>query len=201
MSKTVNCPVSATMTSIVTALDNCPNEFAQIQKLIFWRQGTHLNAVASAISATVWTAHLAATGDAKALVSPLLTCVIPPSEVRETGSGNEVINGIPRNIGSNPVKAEGVIWETDQSVITALKAIKDEYLEVLFVNESGQLGYRLNGVTVCGFKIKSLWISDMATGSFADGTKNTYSFYLEPNWSDAFRVTAATSFLLDSINS
>jgi hypothetical protein len=201
MSKTVTCPVAATMTSIVTSLTECPNEFGQIQKLIFWRHDSHLDAVASAISATVWTAHLAATGAAKALVSPMLTCIIPPSEPREAGSGNEVINGIPKNIGSNPVKAEGTIWELDQDTITAMKAIKDEYLDVMFVNEAGQLGYKLDGVTVKGFPIHSLWISDMGAGSFSDGTKNVFSFYVEPNWSDVFRVTAATSFLLTSVNS
>jgi hypothetical protein len=201
MSKTVTCPAVATITSVVTAIDNCPNEFGQIQKLIFWRRGSGLNVVASAISATVWTARLAATGDNKALVSPMLTCVIPQSEAREAGSGNEVLNGIPNNIGSNPVKAEGTIWETDQVTITLLKAIKDEYLDVMFVNEAGQLGYKISGLTVKGFPIKSLWISDMAVGSFSDGTKNAFSFYLEPNWSDSFRVTTATSFLLNSVNS
>ena len=201
MSKTVTCPVVATMASVITAIDECPNEFGQIQKLIFWRRGADMDAVASATNATVWTARLAATGDAKALVSPILTVNIPPSEVREAGSGNEVPHGIPRNIGSNPVKVEGRVWENDQDTITALKAIKDEYLDVMFINEAGQLGYKLSGSTVKGFPIHSLWISDMATGSFTDGTYNLISFYLEPNWSDSFRVTAATSFLLDSVNS
>lgn len=201
MGKTVTCPVVATMASVVTSITGCPNEFGQIQKLIFWRRGEALTAVASAINSTAWTSRLAATGDTKALVSPMCTCIIPPSEVREAGSGNEVVNGIPRNIGSNAVKVEGRIWENDQDTIAALKAIKDEYLDVMFVNESGQLGYRLNGSTVMGFKIHSLWISDMATGSFADGTYNLLSFYLEPNWSDDFRVSTATTFLLDSVNS
>jgi hypothetical protein len=201
MSKTVLCPAVATITSVVTSLDPCPNEFGQIQKLIFWRRSEHLDAVASAISATVWTAHLAATGDRKALVSPMLTLNIPASEVREAGSGNEVLNGIPVNIGSGPVKVEGRIWELDQATITLLKAIKGEYLDVMFVNEAGQLGYNLSGATVRGFPITSLWISDMAAGSFTDGTYNQFSFYLDPNWSNSFRVTTATTFLLDAVNS
>ena len=201
MSKTVTCPVVATMGSVVTSLTDCPNEFGQIQKLVFWRRGQSLDAAASAVSATVWTAYLAATGDTKMLVSPLCTAVIPPSEVREVGSGNEVLHGIPRNIGSQPSKVEGRIWQTDQDTITALKAIKDEYLSVMFINESGQLMYRLDDSAVKGFNIHSLWISDMATGSFSDGTYNLFSFFLEPNWSDYARVTAATTFLLDAVNS
>lgn len=199
--RTVTCPAVATLASVVTSITDCPTEFGQIQKIIFWKRGQGFTAVASAISGTVWTAHLAATGSAKALVSPLGTCVIPPSEAREAGSGNEVLHGIPINIGSNPVKAEGKFWETDQAVITRLKSVKDEYLDAMFVNESGQLIYRLDGVRVEGFPIRSLWVSDLGTGSFGDGTYNNYSFYLEPNWSDNAKITAATSFLLDSVNS
>ena len=201
MSRTVTCPAVATMGSVYTSLTGCPFEIGQIQKLVFWRHNQSFTAVASANSATVWTAHLAATGNSKLLVSPPATCIIPPSEAREAGSGNEVINGIPRNLGSNPVKVEGKMWNLGQDTIAALKAIKDEYLDVLFVNESGQLIYNLSGSTVKGFPIHSLWFSDLAGGSFADGTFNNYSFYLEPNWSDNARITAATSFLLEAVNS
>lgn len=201
MSRTVTCPVVATMASAVTSITDCPTEFGQIQKLVFWRRGESFTAAASAISATVWTAHLSATGDGKTLVSPMLTLNIPPSEAREAGSGNEVLHGIPVNLGSNPTKVEGRIWENAQTVIAALKAIKDEYLDVMMINESNQLIYRLDGTAVKGFPIRSLWISDMAAGSFADGSYNLFSFYLEPNWSDNAKITAATTFLLDSVNS
>jgi len=201
MGRTVTCPAVATIGSIITAIDDCPLEIGQIQKLVFWRRGSELAAVASAISATVWTAHLAATGDEKFVVSPMCTAIIPPSEAREAGSGNEVVDGIPINIGSNPVKVEGRFWQLSQEDVAALKLMKDEYLDVMMINESNQLVYKLNGTTVEGFPIKSLWISDLATGSFADGTYNLYSFYLPANWSDNLRVTAATTFLLDSVNS
>ena len=82
-----------------------------------------------------------------------------------------------------------------------MKAMKDEYLDVMFVNESNQLIYRANGTTPMGFPIHSLWIGDPATGSFGDGTYNPFSFHLEPNWADELAITAATSFLLDSVNS
>lgn len=201
MSRTVTCPAVATIGSIITAIDDCPLEVGQIQKMVFWRRGAELAAVASAISATVWTAHLAATGDEKLVVSPMCTLAIPASEAREAGSGNEVLHGIPVNIGSNPVKVEGRFWQLNQDDVAALKAMKDEYLDVMFINESNQLVYKLNGTTVEGFPIRSLFISDVATGTFADGTYNLFSFYLEPNWSDYLRITAATTFLLDSVNS
>jgi hypothetical protein len=200
MGKTVCCPAPSTLGSVVTSTTDCPLEVGQIVKLIFWRRGNALDAVASATVATVYNAYLTATDDTKMLVTPYLTCVIPNSEAREAGSGNEVPNGIPKNIGSTAPKAEGTIWQTSQATIAALKALACEHLDVMFINEAGQLGYNLDGTAVKGFPIDSLFISDPAVGSFADGTKNMYSFYLRPNWSDGLRLTAATSFLLDSVN-
>lgn len=200
MSKTVYCPAVATLASVVTSLTGCPTEFGQIQKIVFWRRGQAFTTVASATSATVWTARLASTGDAKLLASPMLTASIPASESREAGSGNEVVNGIPIAIGSNPVKVEGRTWEQSQTVITALKAIGGEYLDVMFINESGQLLYKLVGATAAGFKIHSLWISDMATGTFTDGSYNTFSFYMEPNWSNAAAISVAFTASLNAVN-
>jgi len=195
------CPVSTTLSSVVTDINACKLEFGQIQKLIFWRHGQHLDAVASAVASAVWTAHLTATGDPKAVVSPYVAIVIPPTETREVGSGNEVKDGIPIWLGTLPVKVEGHIWQTDQAAIALLKKLSCEDLDVLFINENNQLGYKLNGVLVEGFRITSLFISDLSTGSYTDGSKNMISFYLAGGWSDDFKVSAATTFLLDMVNS
>lgn len=198
---TCTCPVSTTIASIVTSVNDCKVEFGQIQKLIFWRHGQYMTTVASAISATAWTARLSATGDKKALVSPFVTLVIPPTEPREVGSGNEVKNGIPIQIGTLSIKAEGQIWQTDQATIKLLKDMACEDLDVMFVNEANQLGYDDKNARVNGFPVTSLFVSDLSTGSYSDGSKNKFSFFLAGGWSDYFTVTAATTFLLDSINS
>ena len=201
MPQTVCCPAPTGIASIVTSTTACPTEFGQIRKLIFWRRGNSLDAVASATVSTVFTAYLSATGDTKMVVSPFLTFLIPPSEAREAGSGSEVPNGIPRLVGPTSPKAEGQIWQTSQETIEAMKDLQCEYLDVLFINESNQLGYKLDGAAVKGFPIHSLFISDPAMGSFDEGTRNMISCYLEPNWSDGFRISTATTFLLDSVNS
>lgn len=195
------CPISTTLASIVTDINDCKVEFGQIQKLIFWRHGQQLTAAASAISSAVWTAHLTATGDSKAVVSPFVSLIIPPTEVREVGSGNEVKDGIPIQIGTLSVKAEGHIWQTDQATIKLLKALSCEDLDVMFINENNQLGYSLVATKVEGFPVTSLFFSDLSTGSYTDGSKNIFSFYLAGGWSDNFTVTAATTFLLDMVNS
>lgn len=200
MGKTVCCPAPDALASVITSTTDCPLEVGQIVKLIFWRRGNALDAVASATVGTVFTGYLAATGDTKMVVTPFLTCVIPQSEAREAGSGNDVPNGIPKVVGASAPKAEGTIWQANQDVIENLKALGCEHLDVMFINEAGQLGYNLNGAAVEGFPIDSLFISDPAVGSFADGTRNMYSFYMRPNWGDGLRLTAATTFLIDSVN-
>jgi hypothetical protein len=198
---TCTCPVSATILSVVTTLDSWKLEFGQIQKLIFWRHGQKLNAAASAVSATVWTSRLTATGDKKAIVSPFVSLIIPPTTIREVGSGNEVLNGIPIQIGTLSVKCEGHIWQTDQATIKLLKALTCEQLDVMFINESNQLGYSLESGKVKGFPMEQFFVSDLGTGSYTDGSKNMFQFFLPGGWSDNFTITAATSFLLDAVNS
>jgi hypothetical protein len=197
---TCTCPVSVTITSIITNINDCKVEFGQIQKMIFWRHGQSLSAVASAISATCWTARLTATGDKKAVASPFVSLIIPPTTIREVGSGNEVRNGIPIQIGTLSVKCEGHIWQQDQAVIKLLKNLECEDLDVLFINENNQLGYSKESSKVKGFPITSFFVSDLGTGSYADGSKNMFSFYLPGGWSDYFTITTATSFLLDTVN-
>lgn len=197
---TICCPAPTALQSAVTSLVPCPTEFGQIRKLIFWRRDNQLDAVASATVSTIWTALLTATDDTKSVVSPMLTLIIPPTEAREAGSGSEVPNGIPITIGANAAKGEGTIWQSGQDVVALLKDLHCEYLDVLFVNESNQLGYLLDGAAVKGFPIHSLFISDLAMGSFDEGTRNNISMFFEPNWSDGFRITTETTFLLDMVN-
>ena len=194
------CPVSTTLASIVTDINDCKVEIGQIQKAIFWRHANHLDAAASAVSSSVWTAHLTATGDTKAVVTPFISLTIPPTEVREVGSGNEVRDGIPIMLGTLSAKVEGHIWHTDSATIRALKKLSCEDLDVMFINENNQLVYSLEGGLVKGFRVSSLFISDTSAGSYTDGTKNMFHFYLAGGWSDYVTLTAATTFLLDMVN-
>jgi len=195
------CPISTTLASIVTDINDCKVEIGQIQKMIFWRHGNYLTAEASATSSAVWSVKLTAADDTKAVVSPFVSIAIPASEIREVGSGNEVRDGIPITLGTQNVKAEGHIWQCDSDTIRALKLLGCEDLDVMFINENNQLVYDNQNDRVNGFRITSLFVSDKAAGSYADGTKNMFSFYLAGGWSDYLTISTATTFLLDLVNS
>jgi hypothetical protein len=202
---TVCCPTPTAIASVVTLLNPCPADVGQIQKMVFWRRGNTIASVATALISTTWTTLLAATGDTKAIVTPFVANVeIPPSESREFGGGNETRNGAPIRKGSSSTPVLASMYQEDQDVITALKALRCETLDVLFINEANQLIYSDGGsTTVGGFEVaeNSLNVSDKGIGGLDDADQNTIMFNLKPNWSDTLEITVASTFLLDMVNS
>jgi hypothetical protein len=206
MSITTCCPKATYLSSAVTTLYPCPQEFGQIQKLIFWRRGQKLTAVASAVISTTWTAKLVATGDSKALVVGFVIGKVTAGDPREAGGGNETKNGIPVVIGQQPSSAEFMAIQFDQDVIKALKKLQCEALDVLFINENGQFMYAdtIYGGTASGFygfPIQGLSVNDLEFGDFDGKDQNKIKFYLPPNWSNDAEISAATAFALTLINS
>jgi hypothetical protein len=202
---TVCCPKSTTLASAVTTLYPCPQEFGQIQKLIFWRRG-NTKTVASALQATTWTAMLTATGSTKALVAGFTIGKVTPGDAREAGGGNETKNGIPVVIGSSPSVAEFMLIQQDQDVIKQLKKLQCEALDVIFVNENGQFAYldTIYGGSTSGFygaPIQGLSVGDLEFGDYDGKDQNKLKFYLPANWSNDLEYTASTTFALTLINS
>lgn len=201
MSKTVCCPTPTAIESIVTTLNPCEADVGQIQKLVFWRAGNSMS-LASALTSTAWTALLAATGDTKAVVTPYVSNVEwPTSEPREFGGGNETLNGAVIRKGGNSTVVSMAMYMEDQDVITSLKQLACENLEVIPINESGQFIYS-DTDDFSGFPIArhSLFASDKGFGGLVDPDSNNLMFNLKPNWSDTLEISAETSFALDMVN-
>lgn len=203
---TTPCPKSTTLTSAVTVLYPCPQEFGQIQKIIVWRRGNSIASVATAIISTTWTTLLTATGNTKALVMGFVIGKLTPGEAREAGGGNETKDGIPKVIGGQPTVYEGYIHNADQDQIKALKKLMAETLDAVFVNENGQFGYldtKFQSTTpgFYGSPIDGLFIGDLEMGDFDGIDRNKVMFRLPSNWSDNFEISAATNFALTLVNS
>ncbi len=185
MTRIICCPTPTGMESAVTVLNACPEDVGQIQKLIFWRRGNTMS-VASALTATAWNTLLVATDDTKAIMSPFVANVeLPFSEAREFGGSNETRGGkIIRKGGQSPTFTASM-YQADQDVITNLKLLACESLDVLFINESNQLIYEDSNSVVNGFPIveKSFNVSDKGMGGQDDPDMNIMTFNLKPNWS------------------
>ncbi len=181
----VCCPLPTGISSAITVLNECPEDVGQIQKMIFWRRGNTMS-VASALTSTAWNALLVATGDTKAIMSPFLGNVeLPINEAREFGGGNETRWSSPIRKGGHAPTATASMYQEDQDVITLLKALSCESLDVLFVNESNQLIYEDSNSVVNGFPIveNSFNVSDKGLGGQDDADVNIMTFNLKPNWS------------------
>ena len=199
---TVCCPRATAIASAVTVLNPCPDDIGQIQKMVFWRRGQTIASVATAIISTTWTTLLAATGDTKAIPTPFLAnVVIPASEAREFGGGNETRWGAPIRKGGSTVPVTATMYQVDQDTITALKKLACESLDVLFINESNQIVYS-DATNVSGFQVvnNSLYVSDKGVGGLDDADQNMITFNLKPNWSNTLEITTETTFALDMIN-
>ena len=70
-------------------------------------------------------------------------------------------------------------------MITTLKDLSCESLDVLFINESNQLIYEDSNSVVNGFPIveSSFNVSDKGIGGQDDADVNIMTFNLKPNWS------------------
>ena len=195
------CPVPTAIQSIVTTLVPCPADFGQIQKLIFWRSGNTF-ATTNIGVITAWNAITTATGATKAVVTPFLGMVeLKAGAIRSYGSANETPFGIPLRKGRNSTPFKAIIQRSTQAIISLLKALECENLEVLFVNESQQLGYNAVATNYfSGFSARSFAVSDLTIGGFNDPDVNDVVFDLLPNWSDNFTISPATTFLLSLVN-
>ena len=207
MSLTICCPAPTYLDSAVTSLNPCPSDVGQIQKLIFWRTGQSIASVATAIISTTWTTLLVATGNTKAIVTPFVhNPDMPSGDPREFGGGNETRWGAPLRKGGTSPTFTFTMLAIDQDVITDLKKLRCEALDVVFINEANQFVYSdTQGGTdgFWGFEVVpgSLFISDKKIGGFEEWDANLIQFNVKPNWSDTLEISTATTFALSMINS
>lgn len=199
---TTCCPVPTYIASVVTSVA-CPDNFGQIQKLVFWRAGNVIGSVATAEIEGTWTTILAATGDTKAVVSPFVSgASLVAGEPRQYGGGNDTIDGIPIIMGAEPTVFEARMLQYSQSTISKLKALMCEDLEVIFINENGQFGYRLSGTDdVAGFPLKGFFVSDMNVPGYAEPSNNVIRFSIASGYMEDWLTSDATTFALTMLNS
>lgn len=204
--KTICCPVPTAIESTVTVLNPCRSDVGQIQKMVFWRAGnsigTHGTGTGGSLVSTTWTSLLSAADATKAVVTPFVANPeLPVSEPREFGGGNETRDGITIKKGGQAAPFSASMYMEDQDVITLLKQLECENLEVIFINESNQFVYS-DTDTFTGFPISmgSMFISDKGFGGYIDPDSNVIQFMLPPNWSNTLEISEPTTFALDMVN-
>ena len=196
------CPVPTALPDIIDGAP-CYENFGQIQKLVFWRRGKKIATPTALVTEATWTALLASATADKAVVSPFIAAaVVTPGEPRSYGGGNDTKDGIPIILGAEASAFESRILRYDQPTIALLKQLACEEIDVIFINENGQFGWRDadSDGTVYGFPLEGFFVSDLALPGYAEPNHNMLRFMLPSGWSDTFTISTATDFALSMTN-
>ena len=209
-----SCPAGAALPAVPNA--SCPQDFGQVQKIIFQRifktAGTKnsFTQTASIKQLSSWTALFSQNASSDA---PGSKCVITPYVEAPTsdggdaitfGGGNDTVGGTTKVIGRNPVNMSFVMRQMTQDVIKALKGLQcEDELGVYLVNGDGQiLALSSADNEYTPIPIRSLFISDLKLMGLDNPDENVLSFSFLPNWSDDAKVvTPDFNPLTDLINS
>lgn len=188
-----SCPAGASLPSVPNA--GCPQDFGQIQKIIFQRiftEGTTKNSFTTekAIEKLAsWTPLMSASDGTKAVITPYVEAPTPDGGDAITfGGGNDTLGGVTKIIGRNPVNMTFAIRQMSQDVIKALKNLQcEDSLGVYLVNAEGQiLALKDTSVatTFYPIPIRSLFVGDLMLNGLDTPDENALSFSFAPNWSD-----------------
>lgn len=204
-----SCPAGAALPAVPNA--SCPQDFGQVQKIIFQRifktAGTKnsFTQTASIKQLSSWTALFSASDGTKCVITPYVEA--PTSDGGDAitfGGGNDTVGGTTKVIGRNPVNMSFVMRQMTQDVIKALKGLQcEDELGVYLVNGDGQiLALSSADNEYTPIPIRSLFISDLKLMGLDNPDENVLSFSFLPNWSDDAKVvTPDFNPLTDLINS
>ena len=192
-----SCPAGAALPAVPNA--SCPQDFGQVQKIIFQRifktAGTKNSFTQSASikELSSWTTLFAASDGTKCVITPYVEA--PTSDGGDAitfGGGNDTVGGTTKVIGRNPVNMSFVMRQMTQDVIKALKGLQcEDELGVYLVNGDGQiLALSSADNTYTPIPIRSLFISDLKLMGLDTPDENALSFSFLPNWSDDVKVVA-----------
>lgn len=194
------CPAGASIPSVPNA--SCPQDFGQIQKIIFQRifsTGTTKNSMTKADAALLasWTALFSATDGTKAVITPYVEA--PSSDGGDAityGGGNDTLGGVTKVIGTNPTNMTFAMRQIVQSIAKALKALMCELnLGVYFVNGSGQImGNEVSTGNFGPIPIQTLFVGDLKLNGLETPDENALSFSLPANWSDDIAIITPSDF-------
>ena len=190
-----SCPAGAALPSVPNA--SCPQDFGQVQKIIFQRifktAGTKnsFTQTASIKQLSSWTALFSASDGTKCVITPYVEApTADGGDAITFGGGNDTVGGTTKVIGRNPVNMSFVMRQMTQDVIKALKGLQcEDELGVYLVNGDGQilaLSSKDNEYTP--IPIRSLFISDLKLMGLDNPDENALSFSFLPNWSDDAKV-------------
>lgn len=197
------CPAGASLPDIETP--QCKETLGQVQRLIIQRtynsDGT-INTIASPTQKASWQPLLTASNGTKVVVTPYVeNPTTEPGAKRTFGSGNQVLGGIPRIIGSEPTSFTSFLYALPQSVIKELKKLMCETISIGLIDEYGRIAMKANYAASGGevesyslFPVHGFFVGDKSLGGLEEEDANALEFNLKPNWSDDLVIVKPVDF-------
>jgi hypothetical protein len=178
---------------------SCKEGFGQVQKLLIQRiyktSGVKNKLPKASVTAKeTITTFFAASDGTKLLITPFVeNPTSEPGAAKTYGSGNQVRNGIPINIGADPTTFTAVLNEIPQSVASVLKKLECEEIGVGFIDDAGNIALSStdDGANFSVFPVQAWFVSDKKLGGLEEPDSNNISFSLPRNWSDSFTIIKA----------
>ena len=198
---TCTCPAATAIVSVPNA--SCPQDFGQIQKLIFQRifsSGSTKNSMtlANAKVKANWTPLFASTTGTKCVITPYVEAPTADGGDPITfGGGNDTVGGVTKIVGRNPIGMSFALRQYTQSIVKALKALQCESaLGVYFVNNDGAVMGISDGTNFYPIPIMeaTFFVSDLKLNGLDTPDQNDMQFNLLPNWSDSAEIVVGTDF-------
>jgi len=194
------CPAGASIPSVPNA--TCPQDFGQIQKIIFQRifsSGTTKNSMteANAKLLATWTALFSATAGTKMVITPYVEApAADGGDAITFGGGNDTVGGVTKVIGRNPVNMTFALRQIVQSIAKGLKSLMCELnMGVYFVNGDGQImGKEVSEGNFGPIPIQTLFVGDLKLNGLETPDENALSFSLPANWSDDIAIVTPSDF-------
>ena len=185
-------------------VDACPFDVGQVQKIIFQRKyssGSTRNVmtVTNAASLATWTALLTATGNTKVQISPFVNGpTFEPGDSIEFGSGNEVVDGIPLSVGTDPTAFSANLFRISSASKESLVALEGEDLAVYFVDEHGRIWGETDSntspVNLYGIPVFSYHIGDRKIGGKVEPDVHVLKFKLPQRWDNKLKSITPSDF-------
>jgi len=182
-----DCPLPAAIGDITP--NSCPDNFGQIQKVIFQRRGFIFDGTAGKDITLLadWQALQVAADDTKVQVSPFTyNAIITAGESITNGGGdNTTLNGEVELVGVNPSVFTAEFRSLDSATIAQLQALNCETgLAVYFITKDGKIiADEVSTGNYTGFPVSSLFVGDKTNSGFATKDMNSFSFNMEACWS------------------
>lgn len=196
-----SCPAGTAIASVPNA--SCPQDFGQIQKIIFQRifaSGTTKNSMTQADAKLLasWTALFSSTTGTKAVITPYVEApTADGGDAITFGGGNDTVGGVTKVIGRNPVNMTFALRQIEQGIAKALKNLMCEIVGVYLVNGDGQImgiGDSATTPNLYPIPVTSLFVGDLRLNGLDTPDENALSFSFNPNWSDDAVVITPTVF-------